>query len=256
MVKLGAQLYTVRDFIKTPEDFDATLRKVADMGYRYVQISGIGEDVPAEFAGAKLKEYGLKCRATHFAFDRIRDNLDEMLKIHDAYGCPYIGTGSMPKEYRENEKMFKQFVEEAGELSERIAKAGKTFIYHNHHFEFAKYGDKIGMDILFDNTPKSFQFELDVFWVQTGGADPMAWIRKVAGRMDVVHYKEMGIDSEIKQCMVPVGQGNMNWEGIIAACNETGVKYAFVEQDHCAKDPFDCLKDSFDYLSKQNMDIE
>lgn len=255
MTKLGAQLYTVRDFIKTPEDFDATLRKVADMGYRYVQISGIGESVPADFAGAKLREYGLKCRATHFGFERIRDNLDEMLAIHDAYDCPYIGTGSMPQSYRESEETFRRFIEEAGEVAERIAKAGKTFIYHNHNFEFAKYGEKTGMDLLFEGTSKALQFELDVYWVQAGGADPMHWIRKVEGRMDVVHFKEMGVTKACEQIMVPVGQGNMNWPGIIAACNETGVKYAFVEQDKCAKDPFDCLRDSFNYLSGQEMEI-
>jgi sugar phosphate isomerase/epimerase len=83
----------------------------------------------------------------------------------------------------------------------------------------------------------------------------MYWIRKVEGRMDVVHFKEMGVTKEREQIMVPVGQGNMNWPGIIAACNETGVKYAFVEQDKCAKDPFDCLRDSFNYLSGQEMEI-
>ena len=109
----------------------------------------------------------------------------------------------------------------------KIADAGLTFIYHNHNFEFARFDGKTGLQILMESTdPAWMQFEIDTYWVQMGGGDPIDWIRRMAGRMDVVHFKDMTTDpAERKPIMAEVGEGNLNWQGIIAACAQIGVKW-------------------------------
>ncbi len=257
MLRVGAQLFTVREHTQTPEGFAESLGKIKDMGYKLVQVSGAGKDVPVEHIAKVLKETGLSCTVTHISFDDLLTDFDAVVRKHDAWNCEYVGVGSMPMSYRSEEGIYR-FAEDAGKVSEKLAKAGKKFVYHNHSFEFAKYGEKRGMDILFDNTPDTFQFELDMYWVQNAGADPIEWTRKVAGRMDIMHFKDMDIDlsvDEKKAIMAPIGGGNMNWPGIVKALNETGVKYGFVEQDICRKDPFDCLKDSLGYLKSIGVSV-
>jgi sugar phosphate isomerase/epimerase len=249
MLRVGAQMYTVREHTQTPEGFSESLGKIKDMGYKLVQVSAVGKDIPVEYIAKALKESGLSCTVTHISFDDLQNDFDAVVKKHDAWNCEYVGVGAMPASYRSEEGIYR-FAEDAGKISERLKKAGKKFVYHNHSFEFAKYGEKRGMDILFENTPDTFQFELDMFWVQNAGADPIEWTRKVAGRMDIMHFKDMDmILDKNEHIMAPIGGGNMNWPGIVKALNETGVKYGFVEQDICRTDPFDCLKESLAYLN-------
>ena len=105
-------------------------------------------------------------------------------------------------------------------------------------------------------------FTLDTFWVQAGGGDPAWWLKKLAGRTPCIHFKDMGFRSLPEgnsvgrgRIMLPVGEGNMNNEAIIAAALENGAKYALVEQDDCnGEDPFDCLRRSYAYLTSRGLE--
>ena len=107
------------------------------------------------------------------------------------------------------------------------------------------------MDILLtESDPEAFDFEIDTYWVQLGGANPVDWIHKVAGRMKVVHFKDMAVDPDRKPIMAEVGEGNFNWQAIIDACKETGVEWCAVEQDICSRDPFESLAISLNNLKQ------
>ena len=115
-------------------------------------------------------------------------------------------------------------------------------------FEFEKFDGMTGMDILLNETdPETFGFELDTYWIQAGGADPAEWIKKAGKRLEVVHFKDMAI-KENRQIFAEIGNGNLDWDHIIAACRETGVKWYAIEQDICPGDPFDSLKISLEIL--------
>ena len=99
--------------------------------------------------------------------------------------------------------------------------------------------------------------ELDTYWVQHGGADPAAWIRRLKGRMPVVHLKDMTVSAEgwnVKQLMAEVGEGNLNWPAILDACHAAGVRWYAVEQDICPRDPFESLKISYENLRKMGLE--
>lgn len=244
---IAAQLYTLRDFIKTPEDIRKTLRRVREIGYESVQVSGMG---PVEPAALKemTDELGISICATHISPDRLKNDLENVINEHRLWNCSYIGLGSMPTEYRSSGEGFRAFAREFSEIGKKIADAGLQFVYHNHRFEFEKFDGVTGMDILLNETdPDAFGFIIDTYWVQAGGADPVEWVRKVQGRMKVVHFKDMAIKSN-EQVYAEIGEGNLDWTKIIKACCETGVMWYAVEQDECMRDPFESLAMSFKYL--------
>ncbi|WP_274651312.1 sugar phosphate isomerase/epimerase family protein [Paenibacillus humicola] len=240
-MKIAAQLYTLREFLKTPEDIAKSLRKVKEIGYNAVQVSGVGPIDPAA-----LKEFAdreqLEICATHIGYQELWNNPDAVIAQHKLWNCRYVGLGSMPGEYRGSKEGFLRFAKEASDVGRKLKEAGLTFIYHNHSFEFAKFDGQSGMELLLQETdPSAVDFELDVFWVQAGGGDPSAWIDKVKGRMKVVHLKDMVVTAE-GQRFAEVGEGNMNFRRILDACEAIGVEWAAVEQDNCyGRDPFEAL---------------
>jgi len=245
-MKIGAQLYTVREHTQTAEDFAATIKKVADMGYKYVQVSAIGP-IPVQEVADICKANGVGISITHTNPARIKDETEAVIEEHRIMGASYIGIGAMPGGYERNAEGVKRFIVDYTPAAEKIHAAGMTLMYHNHAFEFEKYDGKLMMDYLADEFPQ-IGFTLDTYWVQAGGADPAAWIKKLSGRVGVIHFKDMAW-ADGNQLMAEVMEGNLNWESIFIASREAGVKYAMVEQDNCyGADPFKCLKTSFDNI--------
>lgn len=253
-MKIAAQLYTLREFLKTPEDIAETLKKVKQIGYNAVQVSGVGP-IDNEALKELADHEQLTICATHIGYSDLANNLDSVIQKHKTWGCQYVGLGGLPQEYRTSAEGYAAFAKEASEIGRKLKAAGLTFIYHNHSFEFAKFDGRTGMDILFEESdPTAFDFELDVYWVQAGGADPVEWINKVNGRMKVVHLKDMAVTGDREQRFAEVGEGNMNFNRILKACNEIGVEWGAVEQDQCyGRNPFESLAISFNNLQKTGL---
>ena len=130
-------------------------------------------------------------------------------------------------------------------------------MYHNHHMEFARFDGKTFLDLLCETfTPEECGVTLDTYWAQAGGADPAQWLRKLDGRVNCVHFKDMVFsqaDGAVR--MAAIGDGNMNYPEILKACDDAHVEYGFVEQDNCYDmDPFVALKRSYDYLRAQGLE--
>ena len=127
------------------------------------------------------------------------------------------------------------------------------FTYHNHSHEFTRQENgKTFMDMLVNGLDKdTTSFVLDTYWVQHGGGDVRYWIEKLAGRIDILHLKDMKrIDgNDNVQQITEIGNGNLYWEGILETAEKSGVKYYIVEQDiNWTPDCFTSAKISIDYL--------
>jgi sugar phosphate isomerase/epimerase len=242
---LGAQLYTVRAFTQTIEGVAETLKKVADIGYTAVQISGFGPVDPKQVAKL-IADNGLTVAITHMGWDRFLNELDELIAVHKLWGCVHAAVGSLPGEYRSLDGL-KRFLDELTPIAERLAQEGMDFSYHNHNHELARYGDGTWLEMLYEQAPPGMlKAEIDTYWIQAGGGDPAAWVRKCAGREPVLHLKDMAVTPEREQRMAEVGEGNMNWPAILQAAEESGVEWCMVEQDECyGRDPFESLAISY-----------
>jgi sugar phosphate isomerase/epimerase len=246
---IAVQLYTLRDYCQNEVDLEQTLRKVREIGYQAVQVSGVGPIAPErvkELADAE----GLRICATHVSLDSLVNDFDNTVQKHKLWNCQYVGLGSIPDEYRTSAEGYSTFAKQATEIGRKLKEHDLQFIYHNHQFEYQKYAGRTGMDILQqESDPAAVGFELDTYWVHVGGVNPVEAIHQVKGRMGVVHLKDLEI-VDYQQVFAEIGEGNLNFQAIIEACREIGVEWYVVEQDVCRRDPFESLAISFNNLKK------
>jgi sugar phosphate isomerase/epimerase len=253
-VKIGAQLYTVREYMQTKKDLKATLKKIADIGYKYVQVSGTRK-YTGRLMDKQLKKYGLVCPLTHYSPDLIYNKTEKTIKKHKRFGCDHIGIGYAPLDSKEN---FSAFYEKAYPAALKIKENGMQLMYHNHNFEFENYcGDEYIMDVLCrEFAPEELGVTLDVYWAKFAGRDPSEEILKIGKRISCAHLKDLVENEDGTKRFGYVGEGVLDFDKIIECLEAVGTKYAFVEQDDCyGADPFECLKKSYDYLKSKGYDI-
>ena len=245
-LKLGCQLYTLRNFIQNYEDCEETFKYLNSIGIKDVQISAIGP-IPAEKVAYLLQKYDLNVCVTHISFDRMLDDLDTVMAEHRLYNCDTIGIGMMPGRYRENEDSVFEFIRDSSEIAHKLAGNGFKFAYHNHSFEFYRMSDgKTIYDHLIDDTdPQEYTFIPDTYWYQYSGINPCEALSKVKNRAKVVHFKDYKVDFEGKPTFAEIGNGNMNWDKIFKKCKDIGAGYIMIEQDTCEIDPRESMAISY-----------
>ena len=239
---IGAQLYTIREYTKTAEEMRASLEKVRSLGYEAVQVSGHGAEITDQEIARMMADNGLTVAATHIRYDAIRDDPQSVIDKHGTWGCRHVGIGSMPAEYTRDGEGFARFAHEASAAARPLIEAGLTFSYHNHSFELERMEDgRTGLQTLADESlAEVFSFEIDTYWIQHGGGNPVTWLRSLVGRMPLVHVKDMAMRGS-EQLFAEVGEGNLEWPGILDACGDGAVEWYLVEQDICQGDPFEAL---------------
>jgi sugar phosphate isomerase/epimerase len=127
--------------------------------------------------------------------------------------------------------------------------AGQVLSYHNHAIELIRLGKTTALDLIYARTdPRYVQAEIDTYWIQYGGGDPVAWCRKLKGRLPLLHLKDYVITVAEKPDFGAIGSGNLDWPSIIAAGDSSGTEWFIVEQDTTPGDPFDSVKQSLDYI--------
>jgi sugar phosphate isomerase/epimerase len=233
--KLAVQLFTLRDFTLTADDFAKTLKRVADIGYPAVQLSAVGcmggesPSVSPEVAKTMLDDSNLRCIATHRAWDSLRNHLDEEIAYHKTLDCDYCAIGTIPKDtYAPTYDGYRRWLDDARPIIAGLKAEGIRFGHHNHSREFFK--------------PERHGKTLEDILIDEGGADLMM-------ELDLKD-KEPFADNHDSR-IAAVGEGSMDWKHIIPACERAGVDWYTMEQDICPRDPFDCLQSSFDYMTNK-----
>ncbi|MEX0777364.1 MAG: sugar phosphate isomerase/epimerase [Phycisphaeraceae bacterium] len=245
---IGAQLYTVRDYVKNAEDFAKTCARLRQMGYEAVQVSAVGP-IEAKEMRRILDGEGLACVVTHKSMDDMKKT-EQVLEFHQTLGCKYTAIGGFGWDGPDLAK-WKAFIKEFSEVARTLAAKGLFVGYHNHSHELSRISDSpktLPLQLLLDECDRSVWFEIDTYWIQHGGGDPAAWIDNVAGRIPCVHVKDMAIAAKREQKMCEVGSGNLNWPRILESCKKAGVEWYLVERDSGDLDPFESLKISLDNL--------
>ena len=250
MKKLGLQLYTVRNTMDTAENIRETFRRIKAMGYDEAQTAGCA--VSYEQFGQIAKDEGITIIGTHEGWNQVYDApVEQVVENHKALGTTNVGIGAY---YFHSEEEIYTFCAQANELGARLKPFGMKFTYHNHSFEFRRWGNdgKTAMDILAERLdPETVSFVLDTYWVQHGGGDVIDWMKRLAGRIDILHMKDMAMADT--QFFTEIGSGNINFDGIMKTAAEIGVQHYVVEQDSCPGDPFDSLAASYAYIQENYM---
>jgi len=253
---IGVQLYTVRGVL--PKQPAETLKAIAGLGYREIEATFGGFDriLPA------VKEAGLKTVSMHLDNTLMNpgkeDDLARAIDQVKQWGFAYAVFPYLPPAERGGLEKIRVLCDKLNRAGEKCRAAGLRFAYHNHAFEFEPMDGTSGFQLMKERLDKNLcGFELDCFWVSVAGHDPAKLLTELSGRVPLVHLKDkltgtplLYKESVDRGAFKEVGNGSLEWKGILRAAAAAKVEHYFVEQDQTPGDPIDSLRQSFAYLSK------
>jgi sugar phosphate isomerase/epimerase len=262
---VAIQVYSVRD--DAAADLRGTLQKIKDMGYDGVEFAGLYGNSPEDIR-AMCDEIGLVPVSAHVPYVDMVADAQGVLSQYATIGCKYVAVPYLMPEHRPDGGHFDEVIANVRKIGEVAHSLGITLLYHNHDFEFVKIDGKYALDILYDSVPAEYlQTELDTCWVNVGGEQPAAYVRKYSGRAPVVHLKDFyGEKSEDMYELIgiqsaapkrpgnfefrPVGSGLNDFPAILKAAEESGAEWVIVEQDKPSMglEPLECIEKSINYL--------
>lgn len=248
---IGLALYTVRnEFQAQPAQ---TLKEVAAIGYREVE-GGMGKLTAEELSGY-LKDAGLKMSSGHFDYPADPGKYAKSVEFAHKLGLEYMCCSFSDSKTADG---WKKIADDFNRAGRQVGAAGMQFAYHNHLQEFRPVGDTNGYEILIANTdPKLVKFQIDVFWMTWSRQDPVAYLKRLSGRVAMLHIKDRKKDWKWDESKFPadkevpyteVGTGAVDWKSIFA--HAAGVKHIFVEQDFWDRKPIDSARMSYEYLKE------
>jgi len=246
--QVAVQLYSLRDFCKTSADYATTLKQVREMGYQAIQISGVGP-IPAAELRSIAEGEGLVIAATHEPSATVLDEPERVVERLAALGTKYTAypfpAGVDFSKPADVEKLIAK-LDAAGVV---LRKAGQVLTYHNHAHEFFHMAGKPVLETIYARTsPENLKGEIDTYWVQAGGGNPVEWCARLKGRLPLLHLKDYGVNAEGKPYFAEIGFGNLDFKAIIGEAEASGCEWFIVEQDTCPGNPFDSMRKSFEYI--------
>lgn len=248
-MKLGAQLYSLRDECNTPERLYNCFKRVKEIGYDNVQASGICA-IEGERLLSYVEEFDLPIGCTHRPFKEIVENTDECIKFHKTIRCPVIGLGCMLEEHKTSYEGLLEFHRLIKEPLKKIKDAGLSFAYHNHAFEFESHDGVMIYDYLINEIP-DLDFIHDIYWSTYADASPEKYVKLFGetGRMNHIHFKDMKTAPKGPIC--PCGDGVIDFSALAALCEKYGIEHVYVEQDNAPEtgDSFGEMAKSYAHLA-------
>ena len=240
---IGVQLYTLRSLME--DDFEGTLRAVADIGYDEVEFAGYYDRSPEEVRGL-LDELGLAAPSTHVPLNALQDDLDRVIQTAQTIGHEYVVCPWLPEAERGSIAGYRAIAQRFNDVGREMQAANLQLGYHNHAFEFEMIDGQRPYDVLLDATdPAYVTMELDLYWIVEAGHDPLAYFERYPRRFALSHVKDRTEDG----AMVAVGAGALDFANIFAHSDQAGLQKYVVEHDN-PEDPLASIRSSYDYLSQ------
>jgi sugar phosphate isomerase/epimerase len=270
MDPFGVALFTVRDQLRNEPG--STLQAIAAMGFRHVE-SRYDE---LESLGSPLRDAGLRVSSVHldlgtligdpkYASPFIRTtpapgDFERALDVSVELGVDNVGLAYISPEHRGSLDEYRRFAGVLNAAGEKAGKAGATFTYHNHSFEFKpQEGSTPFAALEAELDPDYVSLELDVFWLHMAGVDPLPFLKDRADRISHLHLKdvnggvppsfdERAVGRDMPHAFEHLGNGVLDIAGVVGFAREQHIRFCYVEQDETPGDPLESLRASYDYL--------
>ncbi len=247
---IGVQLYTVRD--QAEKDLPAVLKQIAAIGYKEVELYWNVYNRPANELKRMISDNGLTAPSGHLNYEGFESKLDYAKEL----GFQWVVCPMLPKSMWNSLDSFKQAADQFNKWGEKVNSLGMKFAFHNHNYEFKKFGDSTGYHALVTGTdPKLVSFEMDCYWVTQAGRDPVHMMEILGSRVRMLHLKDRKGGAATSQQLddaashfTEVGNGSIPWQKVLQEAKKVGVEHYYVEQDKCDKPPMDSLAISYKYL--------
>ena len=243
---IGIQLYTVRDAAN--EDYAAIITKIAEMGYVGVETAGFPGTTP-QAAAALFQDLGLQVCGAHSPLP-LGDSKNEVLDTIAALGTTRLICPALMRDKFDTIDGIKEVCATLNEAAEVCRENNLELVYHNHWWEYLTVEGQAGNEVMLDNLDQSITFEVDTYWVQVAGADPLKVIESLGSRAPLLHIKDGPATQDGD--MTAVGTGMMDVSAVIDA-GRPHAKWLIVELDRCATDMVEAVAQSYTYLTENGL---
>ncbi len=241
-MKTGIQVSSLKPLLLNTQQVHAAFEKMAALGCRYVQLQWIDPAVPIAEIAAAMEKNGLESTGIQDFYETFLENTEYYVNLNAATGGSWVTVSRIPERCKSREGLD-VFVRELRALEEKLSPLGQTLCLHPVSGDFAAVPGFDAVGYLLEQLPE-LEVCLDLYHLNRSCADMPGFIRRYAGRIPMVHFKDE--DEEGK--LVPAGSGVVNWQGVVSACRDAGVRYGLVEQEKWDADPYACLGSALAWL--------
>jgi sugar phosphate isomerase/epimerase len=244
---LGVQLYTVRQ--EAEGNLAQLLREIRAIGYQQVETYWNIYSHPAKELRHMIIDAALDVPSGHFDYAGLEGKFEYAREL----GVKYIVCPMLPKNMQNSLEGFQKAADQFNRWGEKARSLEMRFAFHNHNYEFQRFGETTGFKTLIERTdPKLVCFEMDCYWITQAGQDPVALMKKLGPRIRMLHLKDRKPGFPPSQRLnnaaehfTEVGNGTIDWKKIFDTARETNIEYKFVEQDKCDRSPVESLRISY-----------
>ena len=246
----GIQVSSFRPVLTTEGEVEYAFSRMRQMGCATVQLQWIDPAVSVEFVGEMCRKYGIRSVSVQDYYVSVQDSKDYYFGLNAATSGTWVCVSRIPDRLKSREGIA-AYIAELREMSRELEILGQKLCFHPVSADFAPFdGVEHPVEELLDGMPE-LAVCFDLYHLHKTGRNMAEYLRKYAGRVPMVHFKDYRINADGTEALVPAGQGVIDWTGVPEACVETGVEYGFAEQERWEGDPFDRLKEALDWLNGQ-----
>lgn len=248
-MQTGIQVSSFKPVLTTEKEVELAFEKLRDMGSSVVQLQWIDPSVSIEFIAETMKKYGITSVSVQDYYESVRQNRAYYYDLNAATGGTWICVSRIPDRLKTLAGLD-AYAQELRQMRSELEAMGQKLCFHPVSMDFAPIEGVDPVEYLL-NRMQELEICFDLYHLNKCGKNMVSWLETYAGRVPMVHFKDSVIHPDGTEELVPPGQGNVNWAGVVEACEKTGVAYGFAEQERWQGDPFLRLKEGLDWLNGQ-----
>lgn len=246
-MKTGIQVSSFKPVLTNEREVKTAFERLAAMGCAYVQLQWIDPSVSPAFIAETLKKTGVTAVSVQDFYQTVLENGSYYTRLNQLTGGTWVCVSRIPDRLKSRAGLD-QYIAELRCMAEGLAAIGQKLCLHPVSADFVPIGGLDPVEYLLEHMPE-LSVCFDLYHLHKSGKDMIRWLNKYAGRVCMVHFKDYRKNPDGTEELTPAGQGQIDWTGVVRSCRETGVEYAFVEQERWQGDPFERLKEALDWLN-------
>ena len=243
-MKIGIQVSSLKPLLLTSEQVFEAYAKMKALGSDVVQTQWVDFSVPVADIAAAARSNGVASVSVQDFYDVVLEKFDYYTALNTATGGTWLCVSRIPERLKSPEGLD-LYIGELRAMQDKLTPLGQKLCFHPVTGDYRAVPGINAVEYLLDRMPE-LEICLDLFHLNRNCQDMPGFIRRYGSRICMVHFKDA-----VGNILVPAGQGDTNWDGVVQACLDAGVPYAFVEQETWDRNPYECMKEAMDWLAQQ-----